>query len=51
MNARTGANAGNTNPKIRKKNVTLHWTFDKLERPTSSEKQGGSCSPNKKRFA
>lgn len=31
MNNRTGANFGNQNPKIKKRNITLQWVFDEIE--------------------
>lgn len=31
MNNRTGANFGNQNPKIQKRNITLQWVFDEIE--------------------
>jgi hypothetical protein len=31
MNQRIGANFGNVNPKIRKKHITLRWSYNKKE--------------------
>ena len=49
-NQRSGANFGNINPKFRKRQVTLRWSFNKIETRSKSGEKSLSNSPLKRRF-